>query len=93
MDDLEQVRETLQRNANLKWGFVIYRCTYDNDKNWARFVDHLNTRVRLNLEEDNAGNCLVASIGLSKWIETRWRAWAQVEYASKQMERDAVSEP
>ncbi|KAJ4989480.1 hypothetical protein SVAN01_05015 [Stagonosporopsis vannaccii] len=55
MDDLEKVREVLQRNADLKWGFVIYRCTYDNDEDWARFMEHLNTRVRLNLEEDNAG--------------------------------------
>lgn len=57
MDDLEQVREALQRNADLEWGFVIYRCTYDNDEDWARFVD-LNTRVRLNLKEENARELL-----------------------------------
>jgi hypothetical protein len=55
MDDLDSIREVLQRNPNLKWGFVIYRCTYDDNQKWARFMDHLNTRVRLNLEEDSAG--------------------------------------
>jgi hypothetical protein len=55
MDDLEHVREVLQRNADLRWGFVVYRCTYDNDAEWLRFMEHLNTRVRLNLEEDGAG--------------------------------------
>lgn len=34
---------------------MIYRCTYDNDKDWARFLKHLNTRAWLNLEEDDAG--------------------------------------
>jgi hypothetical protein len=55
MDDLDSIRKVLQRNPDLKWGFVIYRCTYDDDQKWARFMDYLNTRVRLNLEEDSAG--------------------------------------
>lgn len=54
MDDLHQVCEVLKRNPHLKWGFVIYRCTYDSDNEWSRFMNHLNTRVRLNLEEDGA---------------------------------------
>lgn len=57
MDDLEQVREALQRNADLEWGFVIYHYTYNNDEDWARFMD-LNTRVRLNLKEENARELL-----------------------------------
>lgn len=54
MDDLAEVREALHRNPDLKWGFVIYRCTYEDDAAWARFMEHLNTRVRLNLQEDGA---------------------------------------
>lgn len=57
MDDLEQVREALQRNTDLEWGFVIYHYTYNNDEDWARFMD-LNTRVRLNLKEENARELL-----------------------------------
>ncbi|OSS43557.1 hypothetical protein B5807_11748 [Epicoccum nigrum] len=55
MDDLKDVREVLQRNPGLRWGFVIYRCTYDDDEKWVRFMNHLNTRVRLNLDEDGSG--------------------------------------
>ena len=55
MGDLDSIREVLQRNPDLKWGFVIYRCTYDDDEKWARFMDHVNTRVRLNLEEEDEG--------------------------------------
>ncbi|KAF3000784.1 hypothetical protein E8E13_005467 [Curvularia kusanoi] len=52
MSDLDHTREVLERNPGLKWGFVIYRCTYESDSEWARFMDLLNTRVRLNLEEE-----------------------------------------
>ena len=52
MDDLAQTHDVLERNPSLKWGFVIYRCTYESDLDWARFMDLLNTRVRLNLEEE-----------------------------------------
>lgn len=54
VDDLHYIRQALQRTPNLKWGFVIYRCTYDDDDQWKRFMDHLNTRVRLQLGEEDA---------------------------------------
>ena len=52
MSDLDLTRDILERNPGLKWGFVIYRCTYESDSDWSRFMDLLNTRVRLNLEEE-----------------------------------------
>lgn len=54
MDDLAQTRSILKRSPGLKWGFVIYRCTYESYSDWARFMDLLNTRVRLNLEEESS---------------------------------------
>lgn len=55
MDDLKYVREVLERDESLRWGFVIYRCgAYDDDGKWQRFMNHLNTRVRLNLQEGGA---------------------------------------
>jgi hypothetical protein len=54
MDDLAQTRNILKRNQDLRWGFVIYRCTYESDSDWARFMDLLNTRVRVNLEEESS---------------------------------------
>ena len=56
MGDLKRIREVLERNADLRWGFVIYRCTYDDDEKWARFMDFLNTRVRLNLQDEDGEN-------------------------------------
>ena len=53
MDDCWEIRERLQREPCLKWGFVIYQCTYGDDDAWDRFMHYLNTRVRLTLEEEN----------------------------------------
>lgn len=56
MGDLKRIREVLERNAELSWGFVIYRCTYDDDEKWARFMEFLNTRVQLDLQDEGGGN-------------------------------------
>jgi hypothetical protein len=56
MGDLTHVRSVLSRNSHLKWGFIIYRCTYTSDIQWAAFMSYLNTRVRLNLEAAGAGD-------------------------------------
>ena len=53
MGDLKRIREVLEWNADLRWGFVIYRCTYDDDDEWARFMEFLDTRVRLNLQDED----------------------------------------
>lgn len=53
MGDLKRTREVLERNADLRWGFVIYRCcAYNDNEKWARFVESSNTRVRLNLQDE-----------------------------------------
>jgi hypothetical protein len=52
MGDLKCIQEGLEQNADLRWGFVTYRCTYDDDEKWARFMEFLNTRVRLNLQDE-----------------------------------------
>ncbi|XPT00521.1 hypothetical protein M3J09_009672 [Ascochyta lentis] len=56
MGDLTHVRSILSRNLHLKWGFIIYRCTYTSDTQWAAFMTFLNARVRLNLEAVGAGD-------------------------------------
>jgi len=47
---MDDTRELLEEDPTAKWGFVVYRCTYGDDDEWARFMDYLNTRTRLNLE-------------------------------------------
>lgn len=45
-----QLRKRLQEENYSKWGFVIYRCTYESDDDWARFVENLNARAQDHLE-------------------------------------------
>jgi hypothetical protein len=56
MANIEDTRRALTKDLESKWGFVIYRTTYKDDAEWKRFMDHINTRIRLNLEEDGAGD-------------------------------------
>ena len=54
--ELAEVRRFLTENPTAKWGFIIYRCTYKNDDEWARFMDNLKTRTKIQLEEDGDGD-------------------------------------
>ena len=58
MPDLDCVslREEIQQNPDIRLGFVVYRLTYTDDAQWERFVDQINTHIRLNLEEDGEGD-------------------------------------
>jgi hypothetical protein len=54
--DCVSLREEIQQNPDSRLGFVVYRLTYTNDAQWERFMDHLNTRIRLNFEDDGEGD-------------------------------------
>lgn len=56
MANLEDTRRALTKDLKSKWGFVIYRTTYTDDAEWKRFMDHINTRIHLNLEDEGAGD-------------------------------------
>ncbi|KAJ4348949.1 hypothetical protein N0V95_005035 [Ascochyta clinopodiicola] len=56
MPDMDCIREHIALYPGVKFGFTIYRLTYSSNAQWARFMDHLNTRVRLNLEEEGNGD-------------------------------------
>ena len=51
-----KIRETLQSNPEAKFGFVIYRCTYNNDADWHRFMELLNEQTKTSLEENKIGD-------------------------------------
>jgi hypothetical protein len=42
--ETERINDMLDYYGLRKWGFVIYRCTYDDDSAWDRFMQHLNAR-------------------------------------------------
>ncbi|KAL9623269.1 MAG: hypothetical protein Q9160_002376 [Pyrenula sp. 1 TL-2023] len=54
VNDSQHVRDLLSYRRQNKWGFIIYRCTYKNDAQWARFMELLNEWTRQNLEYDKA---------------------------------------
>jgi hypothetical protein len=51
-NDCETVRTIVSIDPALKWGFVVFRCTYGEDEAWKKFMDHLNTHVRLKFIKD-----------------------------------------
>jgi hypothetical protein len=55
-EDMVRTRRLLEQDPNAKWGFIVYRCIYESDDEWARFMQYLNTRTRLRLEEDGDGD-------------------------------------
>lgn len=56
MPDIDCIRDFIALYPGVKVGFTIYRLTYNDDEAWARYMDHVNTRIRLNLEEQGDGD-------------------------------------
>lgn len=45
-----RIAASLQNLPLPRWGYVIYRCTYENDSHWNSFLDTLNDCIRDTLE-------------------------------------------
>lgn len=52
----DRIRTFLEQNPDAKLGFVVYRCTYSSDADWARFMSYLNAQTRSNLENSEMGD-------------------------------------
>lgn len=52
--DLINIWNLMRQRCPRKWGFVVYRCTYDDDKGWERFMEILNERTMEALQADEA---------------------------------------
>ncbi|KAF1961712.1 hypothetical protein CC80DRAFT_488148 [Byssothecium circinans] len=63
-NDCDCIREYLARYPSHKVGFVVYRLTYKDDTEWAKFMDHLNAITRKKLERTSDDD-LFASIDWS----------------------------
>ncbi|KAH6616356.1 hypothetical protein C7974DRAFT_416501 [Boeremia exigua] len=50
----DEIKAHLRANPALKWGFVVYRCTYGDDPSWTRFLRRLDTQTRANLRAHDA---------------------------------------
>jgi hypothetical protein len=48
----EKVEVELKESRHSKWGFVLYKCTYENDSAWEHFTEIVRQRAKMNLEAD-----------------------------------------
>src|SRR6202034_3033708 len=48
-NNADNIERYLQEDGHRTWGFVIYRCTYESDDDWDRFMG-LRDQIRCTLE-------------------------------------------
>src|SRR5436305_4047404 len=53
LNNADNIERYLQEDGHRTWGFVIYRCTYDSDDDWNKFMEHLRHHIRQALEVYN----------------------------------------
>lgn len=52
------IRNFLTNEKLDTWGYVCFRCTYDDDAGWNKFVQILNANTRERLEKHDASDLL-----------------------------------
>lgn len=53
LNNADNIERYLQEDGHQTWGFVIYRCTYKSDVDWATFIARLRYRIQEALEMYN----------------------------------------
>lgn len=100
MSSYVSVRESLALLPFEKWGWVIYRCSYADDKAWAQFRTRIESDSRTNMAGSDApeiADCLewtwvedrVSLDGASTAVlRDRFRAWVANEVAQQPASQD-----
>jgi hypothetical protein len=60
LNTADNIERQLAEDGYKVWGFVIYRCTYDNDEDWETFIEHLNDQTRRYLKVYNGLDMMVS---------------------------------
>lgn len=50
----DKIRYDMETFTQTKWGYVVYRCTYGDDKLWEELMQFLKDNARRDLEESKA---------------------------------------
>lgn len=50
LNDTDQIEALLNKDNFKTWGFIIYRCTYQNNTDWDKFLTHFLSPVPESLE-------------------------------------------
>ncbi|KAH6629735.1 hypothetical protein C7974DRAFT_359712 [Boeremia exigua] len=94
------LRESLALLPFDKWGWVIYRCSYADDKVWAQFRTRIESKSRRDIAESDAPE--ISDSLEWKWVEDRatldgastaalrdrFRAWVVNEVAQQPADQD-----
>ncbi|KAI7309553.1 hypothetical protein KC315_g12950 [Hortaea werneckii] len=51
LNEAVKIKRNLNQDSQDRWGFAIYRCTYDDDAAWDRFTDIITTRAQKETRE------------------------------------------
>ncbi|THY94294.1 hypothetical protein D6C93_05384 [Aureobasidium pullulans] len=65
-----------------KWGFVVYRCTYDDDEAWAQLMEHIKTRTIDSIKSDGIETGMIDRLDISVIEDPTLEAASKTELAS-----------
>lgn len=68
--DTEKIDVQLKESRHNKWGFIFYRCSYEDNSAWKHFTDIVRRRAELDLNADK-GIDIKKSLELT-FREDRW---------------------
>lgn len=54
--DAEIVRDRLSEHHDGKYGYAVYRCTYESDELWSRSVETLRSHCHARIDRDEHGS-------------------------------------
>ena len=63
LNNADNIERYLEEDGHRKWGFLVYRCTYDSDSDWREFVKRLHQQIEKTLQFYN-GLDLMESLDL-----------------------------
>ncbi|OCK72814.1 hypothetical protein K432DRAFT_314760 [Lepidopterella palustris CBS 459.81] len=46
LNNVDNIERHMQEDGHRKWGFVIYRCTYNRDSDWEEFIKQLRDQIQ-----------------------------------------------
>lgn len=90
------ILNTLKQSKHDKWGFVIYRCTYEDDEGWELFKHLLHERTENTIQPSDAPEATdslewtfvegrAALEGASRpQLRYRFNRWADLAFVTEQ---------
>lgn len=65
LKDTEKLQARLDEMRHVKWGFIFYRCTYEDESAWQRFMNIVRHRAKLDIHETGGTKAITSSLEIS----------------------------